>query len=271
MDCRRHFRATVSSAARHYFVSAIALPVLQMKPMHSPAATQLFPLQVGVYCSSAARSQYGRLSSCSEQDKADTDDTDSQFSAYSNNSSPTLSHEAHDSPSQDSNQSSNLTQQQQPPPPSPADVFNMKMANVKKTSAQITKQLVQETLMDEGLRVIKELASQIKSEEPSHCATDLSSPPPRPRGRPPRLDRGDYVGTSRMVRGAPPPHPSLQNGHDRTGSNGLDLHHPNGLAPPPPAADEAADAENSLNALLALSQKSLMKQEPASPATIKMD
>ncbi|KAH7951882.1 hypothetical protein HPB52_014695 [Rhipicephalus sanguineus] len=122
-----------------------------------------------------------------------------------------------------------------------------------------------------GLRVIKELASQIKSEESSnsHCATDLSSPPPRPRGRPPRLDRGDYVGTSRVVRGAPPPHPSMQNGHDRPGSNGLDLHHPNGLAPP--AVDDATDAENSLNALLALSQKSLMKQEPASPATIKMD
>ncbi|KAL1414825.1 hypothetical protein MTO96_007166 [Rhipicephalus appendiculatus] len=195
-------------------------------------------------------------------------DFEEKFSAYSNNSSPTLSHEAHDSPSQDSNQSSNLAQQA---PPSAADVFNMKMASVKKTSAQITKQLVQETLMDEGLRVIKELASQIKSEESSnsHCATDLSSPPPRPRGRPPRLDRGDYVGTSRVVRGAPPPHPSMQNGHDRPGSNGLDLHHPNGLAPP--AVDEAADAENSLNALLALSQKSLMKQEPASPATIKMD
>ncbi|XP_077484213.1 NGFI-A-binding protein homolog isoform X2 [Amblyomma americanum] len=247
--------------------------------------------RIDKYCSSAAaKGQYGRLSSCSEQDKVDTDDTDSQFSAYSNNSSPTLSHEAHDSPSQDSNQSGNPAssqqQPQQPLQPSAADVFNMKMANVKKTSAQITKQLVQETLMDEGLRVIKELASQIKSEESSgansHCtATDLSSPPApppsRPRGRPPRLDRGDYVGTSRMVQGAPPPqHPSLQNGHDRQGSNGLDLHHgvqqhPNGMAPPP--MDDAADAENSLNALLALSQKSLMKQEPASPAgtSVKMD
>ncbi|XP_075750074.1 NGFI-A-binding protein homolog isoform X4 [Rhipicephalus microplus] len=219
--------------------------------------------RIDKFCTNAAKMQYGRLSSCSEQEKADTDDTDSQFSAYSNNSSPTLSHEAHDSPSQDSNQSSNLAQQQQAPP-SAADVFNMKMASVKKTSAQITKQLVQETLMDEGLRVIKELASQIKSEDSS--ATDLSSPPPRPRGRPPRLDRGDYVGTSRVVRGAPPPHPSMQNGHERPGSNGgLELHHPNGTV------DEAADAENSLNALLALSQKSLMKQEPASPATIKMD
>ncbi|KAM7313174.1 hypothetical protein ISCGN_003060 [Ixodes scapularis] len=237
------------------------------------------------YFSGAGKGQYGRPSSCSEQDKADTDDTDSQFSAYSNNSSPTLSHEAHDSPSQDSNQSG----QQQP---SAADVFNMKMASVKKTSAQITKQLVQETLMDEGLRVIKELASQIKSEEatgpPMHGGssssgvTDLSSPQPpsgcssssRPRGRPPRLDRGDYVGTSRLVQGVPPP---LQNGHHERGpgSNGLDHGglQANGLVPPS-AMDDSADSatENSLNALLALSQKSLMKQEPASPAgNMKMD
>ncbi|CAN7981424.1 unnamed protein product [Ixodes pacificus] len=173
-----------------------------------------------------------------------------------------------------------------------ADVFNMKMASVKKTSAQITKQLVQETLMDEGLRVIKELASQIKSEEatgpPMHGGssssgvTDLSSPQPpsgcssssRPRGRPPRLDRGDYVGTSRLVQGVPPP---LQNGHHERGpgSNGLDHGglQANGLVPPS-AMDDSADSatENSLNALLALSQKSLMKQEPASPAgNMKMD
>lgn len=135
--------------------------------------------------------------------------------------------------------------------------------------------------------MIKELASQIKSEEASgggQCSgvTDLSSPQPptapsssRPRGRPPRLDRGDYVGTSRMVQGVPPPlPPPMQNGHHEGGSNGIDHHHglhSNGLAAP---MDDSTDAatENSLNALLALSQKGLMKQEPASPAgNIKMD
>ncbi|XP_064472373.1 NGFI-A-binding protein 1-like isoform X3 [Ornithodoros turicata] len=209
--------------------------------------------RIDKYCS-GGKGQYGRLSSCSEQEKADTDDTDSQLSAYSNNSSPTLSHEAHEDGG---------------PPgggPTPADVFNMKMASVKKTSAQITKQLVQETLMDEGLRVIKELANQIKSEESSVLdlppPSTTAHPPGRPRGRPPRLDRGDYVGTSRIVQGAPP-----QNGHqDRPGSNGVE-HPTNGLC------DEDVATENSLNALLALSQKQgIMKQEPSSPAaSIKMD
>lgn len=67
---------------------------------------------------------------------------DSQFSC-SNASSP--SHDNQDSSSQDANHQI-------------SDVFKAS----RKTNAQITKQLVQETLMDEGLRVVKELASQIK-------------------------------------------------------------------------------------------------------------
>lgn len=59
-------------------------------------------------------------------------------------------------------------------------------AGANKTNAQITKQLVQETLMDEGLRVVKELASQIKADNPmmvdvvgaAHNAAVTISPPP---------------------------------------------------------------------------------------------
>ncbi|XP_022246861.1 NGFI-A-binding protein 1-like isoform X1 [Limulus polyphemus] len=99
-----------------------------------------------------------RLSNWSESEKVDTDDTDSQFSAYSNTSSPPLGQEAHEPPSLDINHSFPTT-----------DMFSaMRMvSNSKKTNAQITKQLVQETLMDEGLRVVKELANQIKDENDS--------------------------------------------------------------------------------------------------------
>ncbi|XP_022250261.1 NGFI-A-binding protein homolog isoform X2 [Limulus polyphemus] len=104
---------------------------------------------------------YGHISNCSESEKLDTDDTDSQFSAYSNTSSPPLSQEAQDNPSLDFNNSLPTT-----------DMFNtMRMvSSSKKTNAQITKQLVQETLMDEGLRVVKELANQIKDENDSSTA-----------------------------------------------------------------------------------------------------
>ncbi|GFQ92000.1 uncharacterized protein TNCT_245851 [Trichonephila clavata] len=92
------------------------------------------------------------LSSRSDPDKIDNDGTDSQFSTYSIASSPTLSPDAHDSLSQDSNQFTHTT-----------DVFGtMKM--VKKTSVQITKQLVQQTLIDKSLRVVKELTNQIKED-----------------------------------------------------------------------------------------------------------
>ncbi|XP_022249152.1 NGFI-A-binding protein 1-like isoform X3 [Limulus polyphemus] len=112
---------------------------------------------------------YGHLSNCSESEKLDTDDTDSQFSAYSNTSSPPMSQETNDSPSLDFNHSLPT-----------ADMFSaMKMVSTsRKTNAQITKQLVQETLMDEGLRVVKELANQIKDENNSsvpHSKVDLHS------------------------------------------------------------------------------------------------
>lgn len=171
---------------------------------------------------------------------------DSQFSAYSNASSPTLSHDAHDSPSQDSNQSVHTT-----------DVFGtMKM--VKKTSAQLTKQLVQETLMDEGLRVVKELANQIKEESEisalappnvspprNNSSTTTNGPTPnissssknetgsRPRGRPPRLDRDYSITTASATGGGsraptpmshPPPastpSPSATNTNSTTSNNG---------------------------------------------------
>ncbi|XP_076338146.1 uncharacterized protein LOC143240121 isoform X2 [Tachypleus tridentatus] len=101
---------------------------------------------------------YGHLSNCSESEKLDTDDTDSQFSAYSNTSSPPMNQETNDSPSLDFNHSLPT-----------ADMFSaMKTVSTgRKTNAQITKQLVQETLMDEGLRVVKEFANQIKDENNS--------------------------------------------------------------------------------------------------------
>ncbi|XP_022241351.1 NGFI-A-binding protein 1-like isoform X3 [Limulus polyphemus] len=106
----------------------------------------------------SSRKGYGHLSNCSESEKIDTDDTDSQFSAYSNTSSPPMSQEVNDSTSLDFNHSITTT-----------DMFSAMrmMSTSKKTNAQITKQLVQETLMDEGLRVVKELANQIKDENES--------------------------------------------------------------------------------------------------------
>ncbi|XP_076324566.1 NGFI-A-binding protein homolog isoform X6 [Tachypleus tridentatus] len=108
----------------------------------------------------SSRKSYGHLSNCSESEKVDTDDTDSQFSAYSNTSSPPMSQEVNDSTSLDFSHSVTT------------DMFNaMRMVSTsKKTNAQITKQLVQETLMDEGLRVVKELANQIKDESDSSVA-----------------------------------------------------------------------------------------------------
>lgn len=137
------------------------------------------------------------------------------------------------------------------------DVFGtMKM--VKKTSAQLTKQLVQETLMDEGLRVVKELANQIKEESEisalappnvspprNNSSTTTNGPTPnissssknetgsRPRGRPPRLDRDYSITTASATGGGsraptpmshPPPastpSPSATNTNSTTSNNG---------------------------------------------------
>ncbi|XP_015784491.1 putative uncharacterized protein DDB_G0277255 isoform X2 [Tetranychus urticae] len=81
------------------------------------------------------------------EDKGDTDDTDSQFSVYSNELSPCMSQTGHDdSPAQESSQNS--------------DNFNRILPANKtgnhQVSNQLTRQLVQETLLDEGLRLIKE-------------------------------------------------------------------------------------------------------------------
>lgn len=97
----------------------------------------------------------------------------------------------------------------------------------KKPNSHITKQLVQETLIDEGLRVVKELANQIKDETDMN---HVSIPRPeggRPRGRPPKLER-DYILTTagsttpkhyhndmhmNNMRNAIAPVTPLQNGH----------------------------------------------------------
>ncbi|XP_022238962.1 uncharacterized protein LOC106457358 isoform X6 [Limulus polyphemus] len=247
---------------------------------------------------------YSQMSTCSEPEKVDTDDTDSQFSVYSTLSSPALSQDNQNSPSQDSSHS--LQTQ---------DVFTaMRAASAnKRTNAQITKQLVQETLMDEGLRVIKELANQIKDESEVHV---ISPPKPegRPRGRPPKLSR-DYVSTasstgvssgahnrmispssnscvttlSRSVSGTSPQ--IIHNGYS-TPLNGSvetdNYHHRNSTISTVQNAtngmgdlddkpgqngtyDGSKPVENSLNALVALSQMGI-KQEPTSPSTtLKMD
>ncbi|XP_067143113.1 NGFI-A-binding protein 1-like isoform X1 [Centruroides vittatus] len=233
---------------------------------------------------------YNVRSSCSEAEKIDTDDTDSQFSIYSNASSPTLSHDAHDSPSRDSNQSSQAS-----------DMYNtMKMVSGKKANSQITKQLVQETLMDEGLRVVKELASQIR--EDTEIPISISKPEGRPRGRPPRLERDYLVSTAGATGGVPitslstaisltsstSPLASAQNGHCLITMNGPSdnysasrpngmmlnnsgLHNSNDANDKTDSSEIGKSPENSLNALLALSQKGV-KQEPPSPnSTGKME
>ncbi|XP_023213177.1 uncharacterized protein LOC111615970 [Centruroides sculpturatus] len=181
----------------------------------------------------------------------------------------------------------------------------MKAVQGKKTSAQITKQLVQETLIDEGLRVVKELANQIRDD------TNIHIPPPkpegRPRGRPPKLDRDYSISTASATNAihtptscsasmpatglvsSGPPTPSAQNGRSPMSVNGpsennsashVDImtvpitNGTSGLQHGTGNSDKSNDnsqsdtnkgSENSLNALLAFSQKGLIKQEPPSP------
>ncbi|XP_076322731.1 uncharacterized protein LOC143231868 isoform X6 [Tachypleus tridentatus] len=244
---------------------------------------------------------YSQMSTCSEPEKVDTDDTDSQFSVYSTLSSPALSQDNQNSPSQDSSHSIQTQ-----------DVLTaMRAASAnKRTNAQITKQLVQETLMDEGLRVIKELANQIKDESEVHV---ISPPKPegRPRGRPPKLSR-DYVSTASSTGVSPGAHnrmisptsstcvtthtrsvsgssPQFMHNGYSTPLNGSvetdNYHHRNstiqnatngmGDLDDKPGQNGTYDGskpvENSLNALVALSQMGI-KKEPTSPSTtLKMD
>ncbi|CAM1314400.1 Uncharacterised protein g6536 [Pycnogonum litorale] len=186
--------------------------------------------EVGLNNNNNNNSSNGRASSCSDVEKPDTDDTDSQFSC-SNASSP--SHDNQDSSSQDANHQMN-------------DVFKAS----RKANAQITKQLVQETLMDEGLRVVKELASQIKDNAengggnvPStvnHQQHDVNSPfnsrypnqtspSPLTHGQNLRNQRPGPVGPHHRISGSgpencqsslpynhvPPPPPPLQDGIDK--------------------------------------------------------
>ncbi|XP_023724637.1 NGFI-A-binding protein homolog isoform X2 [Cryptotermes secundus] len=98
--------------------------------------------------SSARYYRRGRASSCFDSERPDTDDTDSQFS-FSNTSSP--SQEVGDS--RDSTATRDGTSEGN-------GVLDVKGG---RSPCKISKQLVQDTLLDEGLRVVKELvASQNK-------------------------------------------------------------------------------------------------------------
>ncbi|GFS57155.1 NGFI-A-binding protein homolog [Trichonephila inaurata madagascariensis] len=246
--------------------------------------------------------RYGIRSSCSENDKIDTDDTDSQFSVYSYESSASIGHDANESPSHDSNMSVQTND----------GYTGIKNVQGKKANSHITKQLVQETLIDEGLRVVKELANQIKDETDMNHVS-LPKPEGRPRGRPPRLER-DYILTTagsttpkhynndlntNNSRNATAPVTPIQNGHSPT-SVGVPLDNENTvchngmilslrssqLSEKNNVSNNSNDgnhvtsdlqddvmsneSESSLKALLAFSQKGI-KQEPSSPTSLKMD
>ncbi|KAF8790854.1 NGFI-A-binding protein 1-like isoform X6 [Argiope bruennichi] len=245
--------------------------------------------------------RYGIRSSCSENDKIDTDDTDSQFSVYSYESSASIGHDANESPSHDSNMSIQTND----------GYSGIKSVQGKKTNSHITKQLVQETLIDEGLRVVKELANQIKDETDMNHVS-VSKPEGRPRGRPPRLER-DYILTTagsttpkhyndintNNSRNASTPVTPIQNGHSPTSvgvpsdsenticHNGILLslrsnqiseksnlsnNNSNDGIHMTDMQEEVVsnESESSLKALLAFSQKGI-KQEPSSPTSLKMD
>ncbi|GIZ03406.1 NGFI-A-binding [Caerostris extrusa] len=252
-----------------------------------------------VSCRYFTEYRYGIRSSGSENDKIDTDDTDSQFSVYSYESSASIGHDANESPSHDSNMSVQTND----------GYSSIKNVQGKKTNSHITKQLVQETLIDEGLRVVKELANQIKDETDLNHVT-ISKPEGRPRGRPPRLER-DYILTTagsttkhyndintNNARNATAPVTPLQNGHSPASvgvpldnentvcHNGLILNlRSNQLSEKNNVSNNSNDgnhvsdmqddvvsneSESSLKALLAFSQKGI-KQEPSSPTSLKMD
>ncbi|RWS14341.1 NGFI-A-binding protein 1-like isoform X2 [Dinothrombium tinctorium] len=166
------------------------------------------------YQSGIARG-YNRIPSLSDE-KGDTDDTDSQFSLYSNTSSPSVSQEPRgESPTQESSQNSDNFSKLLPV----LLIFVAKKTGNAAVATQLTRQLVQETLIDEGLRVVKEYTDQNKDEaagvdlrvlpEKSVDTVVSNAPPvtitqtvptsnstvtqnmihhgPRPRGRPPKF------------------------------------------------------------------------------------
>uniref|UniRef100_T1IVT0 NAB co-repressor domain-containing protein n=1 Tax=Strigamia maritima TaxID=126957 RepID=T1IVT0_STRMM len=195
----------------------------------------------------------GRISSCSDPDRPDTDDTDSQFS-YSNASSP--SQDVHDSSSQDysTGQTGELKMQ---------DMFGLKVST-KKTNAQLTKQLMQETLMDEGLRVVKELSNQIK-EQPdglpvSSAMASLSDGMYAP-------DRGELSRPGAML--------SRANSTNGGGNSQCMPVGGCGEGGSSTSSDVEKVAANTINALLSLSQTAGggrgIKQEPPSPTSIKSE
>lgn len=212
------------------------------------------------------------------ENKTDTEDTDSQLSAhsYSNNSSPPTAH----APLELSGHRAD----------SPPEDWNSKQ---KKTSQQITKQIVQETLMDEGLRVIKELANQIRGcADPTETDVGLppvatlgSSPSPmmplsltcgnkaegagtgRPRGRPPRLDRGDFVGTSRTISGSSSATPPPTQATTPTSASPLNMSRGNSNSPNPTLTDHSSnDKPTNLVALSAASNTNLTSSSSSSSA-----
>lgn len=231
----------------------------------------------------------GRMSSCSDPERPDTDDTDSQYS-FSNTSSP--SQDVHDSSSQDyplPTQTGELKVPMQVP-----DIFPMKGGN-KKSSAHITKQMMQETLMDEGLRVVKELSSQIKDEPDGLTPMSLSmamaisaaggdglpSPIP-PSGHPQHPSQHHMLQSYRYAcaMGIPPGGVAVGGGSGSAScagaTNGTSIGRerdcrPNGNGPGPensaPSNDVEKAAASTINALLSLSQNAGrgLKQEVLSP------
>ncbi|XP_046987015.1 NGFI-A-binding protein homolog [Schistocerca americana] len=104
------------------------------------------------------RSRSGKGSSCFDSERPDTDDTDSQFS-FSNVSSP--SQEVSDS--RDS---------------SVREIEGTGGTEIKteKNPCKISKQMVNETLMDEGLRVVKEMVANQNKESVNTQSTNFEDP-----------------------------------------------------------------------------------------------
>lgn len=179
------------------------------------------------------------------------------------------------------------------------DIFPLKGGN-KKSNAHITKQMMQETLMDEGLRVVKELSSQIKDDPDGLAPMSLSmamamsaaggdglpSPIPPP-GHPQHPSQHHLLQSYRYAcaMGMPPVGPGGNAGGSgsalcSTATNGTPLigrerdcrPNSNGQGPESsnsgPSNDVEKAAASTINALLSLSQNAGrgMKQEVLAPS-----